>query len=45
MPMTNRDEVRLTVADADADLDQKLSDELDAFNFAACGVATCASSP
>jgi ribosomal protein S18 acetylase RimI-like enzyme len=37
--MTNRDEVRLTVADADADLDQRLSDELDSFNFAACGVS------
>lgn len=39
MPMTNRDDVRLTVADADAALDQKLSDELDAFNFAASGVS------
>ena len=39
MPMTNRDDVRLTVGDADAALDQKLSDELDAFNFAASGVS------
>jgi GNAT superfamily N-acetyltransferase len=39
MPAPNRDDVRLTVGDADAALDQKLSDELDAFNFAACGVS------
>ena len=38
MPTTNRDDVRLTVSEADAALDQKLSDELDTFNFAACGV-------
>jgi GNAT superfamily N-acetyltransferase len=39
MPAHQRDDVRLTVGDADAALDQKLSDELDAFNFAACGVS------
>ena len=39
MPAHHRDDVRLTVGDADATLDQKLSDELDAFNFAACGVS------
>jgi GNAT superfamily N-acetyltransferase len=39
MPAHHRDDVHLTVGDADAALDQRLSDELDAFNFAACGMS------